>query len=148
MKSIFNQTDNQEIIERINQLSPESKAKWGKMNVTQMLAHCQQPIHVAFGTLKLKRGLLGVLFGKSFKEKMVKYSFKKNLPTHPKFKVVSPEEFQKESNKLKAMVSRFANEGNSVIQNKTHPFFGSMTTDEWDVLHWKHLDHHLSQFGV
>ena len=31
---------------------------------------------------------------------------------------------------------------------KEHPFFGPLTSAEWDRLQWKHLDHHLRQFGA
>jgi len=63
MQSIFNATDNAEFIERINKLTPSSPALWGKMNVSQMLVHCQVIIQVALGELRLKRNLLGFLFG-------------------------------------------------------------------------------------
>ncbi len=63
MKSLFNPTDNQELIARINRLSADSKAEWGKMSVDQMLVHAQQPLKVAFGELRLKRSLAGFLFG-------------------------------------------------------------------------------------
>ncbi|MCW3083037.1 MAG: hypothetical protein JWP12_403 [Bacteroidetes bacterium] len=56
MESLFNPADNQKIITRINSVTPESKAQWGKMNAAQMLAHCQPPLLVAFDELKLKRG--------------------------------------------------------------------------------------------
>jgi hypothetical protein len=29
-----------------------------------------------------------------------------------------------------------------------HPMFGKMTADQWGRSMWKHLDHHLRQFGV
>ena len=63
MKSLFNHKESKEIIQRINQLKPASKAEWGKMNVAQMVAHAQTPLKVAFGEIKLKRGLIGILFG-------------------------------------------------------------------------------------
>ena len=39
-------------------------------------------------------------------------------------------------------------EGPAAVANKTHPFFGTMTDDEWGKLHYVHLDHHFAQFGV
>ena len=57
MQSIFNAADNQSFIDRIQRLTPDTPAQWGKMTVAQMLVHAQQPLRVATGDLKLKRGL-------------------------------------------------------------------------------------------
>lgn len=149
MKSLFNTPDNNEIIHRINQLTPETKSVWGKMRVNQMVAHCQIPIRVAFGEMKLKRGLVGILFGGMAKKQLLKPEpFKKNMPTAPSFIVRTNTAFEEEKNKLLALVKRFVEKGHGVISNETHPFFGKLTVVEWDTLQWKHLDHHLRQFGV
>jgi hypothetical protein len=29
-----------------------------------------------------------------------------------------------------------------------HFIFGAMTMEQWNALQWKHIDHHLRQFGV
>ena len=63
MKSLFSAEDNQEIIDRINRLTPQTPARWGKMNVSQMITHCQQPLKVAYGELKEKQSFTGRLFG-------------------------------------------------------------------------------------
>ncbi len=34
------------------------------------------------------------------------------------------------------------------LSKDPHPFFGNLNSEEWDTLNWKHLDHHLRQFGV
>lgn len=54
MNSLLDTSGNAAIIDRINQLKPGMQPAWGKMNVTQMLGHCQQPMKVAFGELKIK----------------------------------------------------------------------------------------------
>lgn len=148
MKSIFNPQDNQDIINRINNLSPESKALWGKMTVDQMLSHCQAPIDVAFGTLPLKANFVMQMLGKMMKSKILKSpEFKKNSPTAPSFVRNKNYNFQKTREELIEKVKKFASEGHSSIKNKTHPFFGKMTYEEWDRLHYMHLDHHLRQFN-
>ncbi|MFV0565365.1 MAG: hypothetical protein ACK5NB_05975, partial [Flavobacteriaceae bacterium] len=55
MKSIFNTEAKTEIVNRLNLLSPEAPARWGKMNVNQMLVHCQKPIELALGELTVKK---------------------------------------------------------------------------------------------
>ena len=149
MKSLFNAPYNQGVIDRINALSPASKPLWGKMQVAQMLAHAQQPLKVALGELKLKRGVMGFIFGRMAKKKMLADGdLKKNLPTAKEFLVRTDLLFEEEKKKLIALIQRFYQSGPQGLTKEDHPFFGKLTTEEWDRLQWKHLDHHLRQFGV
>ncbi|HUR28020.1 MAG TPA: DUF1569 domain-containing protein [Planctomycetota bacterium] len=147
--TLFETRSNQAIVARIQALRPDSKALWGKMQVAQMLAHCRQPLLVATGELQLKRGLIGILFGKLAKKKLTAPEpFKRGLPTAPQFIVRDPQAFAEERARLIALVERFAKEGPSVLSREPHPFFGPLTQEEWDLLQVKHLDHHLRQFGA
>ncbi|MGA7161781.1 MAG: DUF1569 domain-containing protein [Bacteroidota bacterium] len=149
MKSLFNQSDNKEIVDRINRLTPGTRSKWGKMNVSQMLAHAQAPIKVAFGELKLKRSLTGFVFGWIAKKKLTREEeWRRSLPTDKNFVVTGQKNCEEEKHKLTTLVHRFEQSGRSVISAETHPFFGKLSLDEWDRLMWNHLDHHLRQFGV
>jgi hypothetical protein len=149
MKSLFNISDNKEIISRINSLTPETKGGWGKMNVSQMLTHAQTPLKVAFGELKLKRTLMGFLFGRIAKKKLSdEKQWGKNMPTDKNFIVTEQKNFEEEKGRLISLVQRFTQSGPAGISKETHPFFGKLTADEWDKLMWNHLDHHLRQFGA
>jgi Protein of unknown function (DUF1569) len=150
MKSLFNAIDNNEIISRIQKLDKFAKAEWGKMNVGQMLAHCQVPIQVAFDEKKLKRGLIGILFGKMSKRQLTADDkpFKKHLPTDKHFIIKGDKNVEEEKQKLIALVKRFAEKGPEAISKQPHPFFGKMTVHDWNKIMYKHLDHHLRQFGV
>jgi uncharacterized protein DUF1569 len=148
MENIFDKSGNTELLQRIEKLTPESKPLWGKMNVCQMVAHCQKPLDVAEGNHKIKRGLFAMLFGKMAKKGFLNGEIKKNLPTAPSFKVTDTPEFATEWQVLKQLVLKFGEKGPEVIAEKKHPFFGEMTDEEWGVLQYKHLDHHLKQFDV
>ncbi|MFY7810742.1 MAG: DUF1569 domain-containing protein [Flavobacterium sp.] len=148
MKSIFNPEDNQEIIDRINKLNSNSEAKWGKMNVSQMLKHCQAPIDLAIGTIELQPNFIIRLIGKYFKNMIIKKEFQKNSPTIPHFIFKSEYDFIESKQELIEKVEKFALNGTSIIKNQKHPIFGKLTYQEWDILQWKHLNHHLNQFGV
>ncbi|RZJ36058.1 MAG: DUF1569 domain-containing protein [Flavobacterium sp.] len=149
MANIFNIESNVALLERIEILTPASKPLWGKMTVAQMLLHCQKPLDIAEGKLLMKRGLIGWLFGKAAKNDFLnKPEFKKNLPTAKLFKVTAETDFNKEKEALIRQVVKFREEGPSVIKNMEHPFFGVMSIEEWGILQYKHLDHHLRQFGV
>jgi len=149
MANIFNIESNKNLVERLEKLTPTSQPLWGKMSVGQMVLHAQKPLDVCEGKLMLKRGLMGMLFGNWAKNDFLKrVEFKKNLPTAPAFKITEWTEFEKEKEVLVKQIVRFREEGPSIIKNLKHPFFGEMTIEEWGILQYKHLNHHLMQFGV
>ena len=147
VKNLFDPTTKQELISRINKLTANTQPLWGKMNVAQMLAHLQMPIGVADGTHTLRRSLMGRIFGPLVKKMLYNEKpYKHNLPTAPSFVMTNTEkEFETEKAKLVAMINRWS-AANMV--NETHPFFGKLTRDQWSMGVWKHIDHHLQQFGV
>lgn len=148
MKSLFNPADNAEMLRRINNLSESSSQQWGKMQVSHMIAHCNVALQSAFGDVKLKRSLLGMLVGPMAKKKLLgPKGFSKNLPTDKHFIIHDHRDFNEEKSRLTAHVQRFVQQGTSALSSEPHPFFGKLTTAEWDALMWKHLDHHLAQFG-
>jgi len=149
MQSLFQPESATGIVMRIARLKPSATAAWGKMNVSQMLAHCKAPLEVALGDKVLKHSFIGWLFGKTAKKQMLKgVTFKHNLPTEASFIVKDQREFAKEQDELLTLIKRFSETDPRSIAARVHPFFGKMTIDEWGILQWKHLDHHLRQFGV
>lgn len=149
MNSIYDKAANDSMIARINKLTPESKALWGKMNAAQMCRHCAIAIDIAFGKGDLKVNFLMKLLGKMLKKKVF-YGGEmgKNSPTAKEFIITEDLDLQKTKAELITNFSRFASEGKSVIKTMNHPFWGKMTYEDWDALMWKHTDHHLKQFGV
>jgi len=149
MNSIFNRESNLELQNRINKLTLNSVGLWGKMNVAQMLSHCQAPLDLTFGNLTLKTNFLMRMIGKLFKNKVLQgRSFKKNSPTVKEFLREEAVSFADSKRKLLESLNFVLEHGEKAIKNKKHPFFGELTTEEWDALQYKHLNHHLKQFGV
>jgi len=153
MKTLFEQHGMEEVVGRINRLTPDSTARWGKMNVSQMLAHAQKPLEVAIDTSRLDNGvmlkIMSFLFGKATKKKFLENeTLDKNSPTAPSFKITDQRDFAQEKEALLSVLNRFGETGRAGKLGDRHPFFGPMTLEEWDMLQWKHLDHHLKQFGV
>lgn len=149
MNSIYDKTSNQAIIERINKLTPDSEALWGKMTVDQMLSHCIAPIDLALGNSKLKVNFIMQLLGKILKKKILNSNeFKKNSPTAPSFIRNNKYNFEDVKSELIQKFSTFSELKHQAIKRKEHPFFGKMSYEDWDKLHWMHIDHHLRQFGV
>ncbi|MEO7444004.1 MAG: DUF1569 domain-containing protein [Ferruginibacter sp.] len=149
MESLFDVTTYNHVKERLNNLAPESKAKWGKMNVSQMLTHCQRIFHVPLSEKKLRPSFLGKLLGWAFKEKLYNDErWKNNLPTSPDFRIEHDCDFDKEKETLTSLIDKFYNAGPTGVGKYPHPFFGKFTPPQWGQSMYKHLDHHLRQFGV
>lgn len=149
MRSIFNLDDKNDIVNRIDQLHPDSKPMWGKMSVSQMLAHCIVPTKISTGDIPGKRNIFGILFGKMAKKRMVsEEAFKKNLPTDPSFVVKHNPDFYESQQELKTLIEKLYNTDKNELLQRKHPFFGKLTLEEWGLLNYKHFDHHLRQFGV
>jgi hypothetical protein len=145
---MFVRSEREALLARLSSLRPDSKRQWGKQELVQMLAHCQQPLRVALGDLELRRSLIGLLFGGIAKKKLLADKpWDRNMPTAPEFKVAGSGDIEKERQTLAGLVQRFEG-GPDVLTKKTHPFFGVLTPEQWDRLQWKHLDHHLRQFGA
>jgi hypothetical protein len=148
MNSIYNKADNEVIVNRINALTPESQALWGKMAVDQMCKHCNSTILVAFGKQEVKVNFLMRFLGKLLKDKVFNGGdLKKNSPTAKEFIFTDHYNLENAKQELIANFSQFA-QGHQVIKIMNHPFWGKMTYEDWDKLMWKHIDHHLKQFGV
>ena len=148
MKSVFNQNDNQELIDRIEKIQYDSKPIWGKMNAAQMFAHCKVTVDIGKGEIEPKRNIIGFLFGKIALKAMIEKPIKPNLPTGKEFIIPTSVDFEKSKKNLIDSYQSLHKKGTSIITIKKHPFFGKMTIEQCDALLWKHLDHHLRQFGV
>ena len=134
---------------RIQMLEPDTQAQWGKMTVAQMLGHCQNPLLVALGRKELKKpnAFMKLLF-KSFKSAMYNDKlWKKGMGTPKEYRVVGEREFTAEKANLLELIDDFYAERNKTKWDP-HPAFGDFTHDQWGMLQYKHLDHHLRQFGV
>ncbi len=146
VKNLFDPAAKQEIIDRINKLSAQTPHVWGKMNVSQMLAHIQLPLSIALGQRTIKSGFIMKLIFPLFKKQLWDTKpYKKSLPTHPAFIMADEKSFDTERNKLLDLLQHFETSNMATL---VHPVFGKMTLEQWGMSNWKHLDHHLQQFGV
>ena len=149
MESLFNTNTYNEIINRLNNLSPDASAQWGKMNVAQMLAHCKEAFKVPLSEKKLPRMFLGRLMGWMIKSKLYNDSpWKQNLPTAPEFIIKGERNFHDEKQELTDLINKFYAAGPDGISKYPHPFFGKFTAEQWGMSMYKHVDHHLRQFAV
>ncbi|MBA4166888.1 MAG: DUF1569 domain-containing protein [Chitinophagaceae bacterium] len=146
MKSIFDVSDNDELLRRINTLNEKSTAQWGKMTIYQMLKHCTLWEEMITGEKKFKRMLLGMIFGRMALNRMLRDDrpMPQNAPTVPGFAVRDDGDIQTEKAKWINYAKRHLDFSNDSF---VHPFFGRMSKGELGQLAYKHTDHHLRQFN-
>jgi len=150
MKSSFDQSHTNEAIARINQLTSSTTPKWGKMNVAQMLAHLNVAYDMAY-TNKYPQPnfLVRWLLTRFVKQTVVgPKPYPKNGRTAPAFLVSADQDFEKEKKKLIDYIEKTQSLGADHFEQKESNSFGKLTASEWSMLFSKHLDHHLTQFGV
>jgi hypothetical protein len=148
MRSILNEDDHAEIINRLNSLSVSSQRRWGSLDIAAMLKHLRLSAQMTLGELpvasKSKRAL------QMFPLKhLILYvvPFPKGAPTAPELKPVDAVSFEEERAALLEMLERIAT-GPRDGAGPAHPLFGPLSRQEWGVATYKHANHHLKQFGA
>jgi hypothetical protein len=149
MKNLFQSETVDELVSRIDTLQPASKRQWGKMDVAQMMAHCSAAFDMASGRLNLPRVFIGRLIGRLVKPIYVNEKpFSRNSPTAKEFVFSDRRDFAREQEQLKLKVRQFHQGGEGQCTRHPHPFFGPLSPQDWSRGMYKHLDHHLRQFGA
>ena len=150
MKNIFKQEIVTETINRIDQLTSESQPAWGKMSVSKMLAHCNVAYELVYEDKHPKPNALMKFFIKLVAKDAVvsEKPYKKSIMTSPAFIITDEREFNKEKIRLIDHIIKTQQLGESYFDKKESHSFGVLTKDEWNNMFYKHLDHHLTQFGV
>jgi len=150
MKNIFQPEVTAEIIDRINQLTPTTPQLWGKMNVEQMLAHCNVTYEMVYDNIHPKPGrFMKFLLKTLVKKKVVSEKpYSRNNPTGPQFIIKDEKNFEKEKTRLIEYLNKTQQLGENHFDGKESHSFGILNKNEWNNMFYKHLDHHLAQFGA
>ena len=151
MQNVFDAKDAQEYINRINNLTPETQRKWGKMSVDQVLAHLNVAYDLTFTPEKSTKPsfIAKFLLSKFVKPKITnEIPYKPSLPTSPAFIIADERNFEEEKAKLIGNIQRVQQLGREAFEGKENINFGKMTAQCWNNMFAKHLNHHLEQFGV
>lgn len=151
MFQIFTPEGAQQIVSRIHQLTPQSQPRWGEMNVAQMLAHCNVTYELVYTDKhpKPKNPFMRWVL-KSFVKKTVvsEEPYKKNMRTAPHFLITGNKNFEAEKERLINHIRQTQKLGAEHFDGKESHSFGELDKTEWNNMFAKHLDHHLTQFGV
>lgn len=146
-KTIFVDADRAALLDRVGQLSATAPARWGKFTAPKMVSHLIAAVRMALGELPC------VPKGNILRFPPLRYlviyvmPWPKGTPTAPEMLARVPESWDADIAELRAAVERAAANGR---QGKwaVHPAFGALSADHWGALIHRHMDHHLTQFGV
>lgn len=149
MKTIFDSSSRQALIERIDALNENSPAQWGHMNVCQMVKHCSMFDEWIQGKSSpvYKQAFIGRILGKIALKGLLKDEapMKRNMVTIAAFKI------KEQTGDIPALKARWISTVRAYEHffnpGFVHTFFGKMSNEEIGLLVYKHTDHHLRQFN-
>lgn len=148
MQNMFKTADRVEIERRLAALQPSCPRQWGKMTAAQMLAHCAAALEVPLGERQARQGFLGRhLTPFMLSSILSEQPLGRNVPTDVEELVVDEREFSQEQRRLVDVLTRFCDRGTAAADGKIHSVMGRLTGQQWGRFVYKHLDHHLRQFG-
>jgi len=134
-----------EIGARLERLTPDSPRQWGRMTIGQMLWHLNQALLEALGQLRTTPRPLPLLF--IVKPIAFNLPWPRGARTAPEFTATSEHDFAGERSRCLRLVDDFARRDLGAPWAR-HSAFGPLTGPEWSRFMYRHLDHHLRQFGA
>ena len=150
LPNVFTEEATTAIIERLNKLETVTTPLWGKMNVAQMLAHCNVTYEMVYDDIHKKPNIfVGYILKALIKKKVVNEKpYPQNGSTAPQFIVNTVKDFDEEKTRLITYIKKTQQYGEDYFNNKASHSFGVLTSTEWNNMFYKHLNHHFTQFGV
>lgn len=149
MKTVFDANTYDELVERLGKLSPVTTRKWGKMSPAQMMEHSARALEMATGQKPMQQAFIGKAIGWIFKGRFLgEKPFPQNSPTGPTLIIKDEPDFEMTRTKLKDLITDFHGLGENGTEGNIHGFFGPLSGKQWGETQYKHLDHHLRQFGL
>ena len=150
LPDIFCKAVTREVVNRIEKLDSQQQPLWGKMSVAQMLAHCCVSYEYVYEDKHNPPGMLMKLILKTMVKNTVtsEKPYAKNSRTAPDFLIKETKNFEEEKARLINYLIKTQELGKMHFKGKESHSFGKLSCTEWNNMFYKHLDHHLNQFGV
>ena len=149
MRSLADPRDRAGCCERIARLDPKARPKWGRMTAPEMVCHLNDSFRVGAGE-KYASPATNLLKRTVFKWVALRTSapWPHGIPTRPEIEQgrggTPPSDWERDRSELRNLIVEFADRQSFGV----HPIFGEMSRREWLVWGYRHVDHHLRQFGV
>ena len=150
LPNIFTKSVSDSVVQRINKLTVATQPQWGKMSVAQMLAHCNVTYEMVYDNTHAKPNAIVKFMLKMFVKNTVvnEKAYKHNSSTAPQFLIIETKDFDAEKTRLIGFINKTQGLGEGHFDGKESFSFGNLNKTEWNNMFYKHLDHHLRQFGI
>ncbi len=152
-KALDDRRCREEILARLGRIRPDTPRRWGRMTAPQMICHLRDALDGVMGDMQMAMppGFSWWRLTKPF-ALYGQFPWPRGVPTRPEFDQVAgtgtpPAEFDTDVRSLLAAIEKFTAQPR-VFAVRRHTLFGAMTEREWMIWGYRHLDHHLRQFGV
>jgi hypothetical protein len=147
MKTIWDDSSRRDIHERISRLAWDAHGRWGSFTAPKMVCHLADSLKMALGDLPVQPRRMPIRYPPLKQFIIYIAPFPKSAPTAPELLARQPAEWAADVADLNALVDTVAarGPGGGLVD---HPAFGRLSTRAWGVLIYRHMDHHLQQFGI
>jgi hypothetical protein len=145
--TLFDSAAREVIRARVDRLTPQHAAKWGKFDAGRMIVHLTDQLRAALGEMQCAPK--NTPFRNPILKRLIIYwlPWPQGAPTAPEFLARPPAAWEEDIAALRAAMDRFGARTPADAWPE-HPTFGKLSGRMWGVLAWRHMDHHLRQFGV
>ena len=145
-RTLISNEDRSSILQRLQRTRPDATPAWGSLNAPRMLCHVADQMRVALGDIPAKptHSFATRTFVKFL---VINTGFEPprgKIMTAPEMLTSCPTSWEADL----AVCADLAERVGRGTANAVHPAFGPLSPQEWGRLCWKHLNHHLVQFGV
>jgi hypothetical protein len=151
MKTWFDPRDRAAILQRVERLTADRVPRWGRMNAQEAICHLADLVRVALNEKRCEP--LGLPLSWPVISTFIVWimPWPKGVDTAPELRpglgMTSPTEFDRDRRELVALLQRFSDHPVDRAFGPS-PAFGPMGRASWGRFMWRHLDHHLRQFGL
>lgn len=151
MANIFDDDVRSKLEVRVRSLRPDGRRRWGRMSPHGAICHLSDAFRLALGEKPAapQRGRFKSLT--RFVALHLPFDWPHGIVTVPEAEQgcggTTPIEFEHDRAELLALIARFSAARPDELQ-PAHPMLGAMSTREWGRWGYRHLDHHLRQFGA
>jgi hypothetical protein len=153
MNTLSSSNDAKIIFDRINNLKSSSTPLWGKMTVNEMVCHISDPFRDLL-KIRITKNTTPFFLTPILRMMVLgRMAHGKNMPTSKPYlqgekgQGTKPKGFDTDIEDLKKLYNQYISQDPNEKLG-CHGALGNINREQANRYIWKHLDHHLRQFGV
>ena len=147
MKSIWHEQAQQELNDRVGALAWDRRAEWGRFTAPKMVCHLADSLKMAMGDLKVAPKNLPIRYPPLKQLIIYVAPFPKSAPTAPELLVREPREWASDVADVQGLLARAATAAHHRRLARAPRVRQALETCVGPFI-YRHMDHHLKQFGA